>query len=171
MQSFMKFRYLFLIPFCFAYTIPALADIVIPQHILQKNRVKSWQQKFPGQTPGRLDIRLAPNGKELLLRLTFNSPADYSISLDGQTTGSGQVNVLDGTVRTARIPLAPAQGRERSLWLKVDYTLYGVEKTPFGIKRTDEILKTCTLRSFTILQHKGQAQLREDLIVQEECAL
>ncbi|MBR5346523.1 MAG: hypothetical protein IK129_02650 [Deltaproteobacteria bacterium] len=163
----MKYYHLFLLFLLALHAVPALADIAAPDYdyraqkkALQRRAMENWQQRFPNLIP-KLNVTLAPDGKALFLRLTFKSPADYSINLNDKTIGGGRVNALGGATQDESISITPLQNQESSWQLRVNYTLYGVENTRFGPKLTDEIMETCTTRRFTIHWQNGRAQFFE----------
>ena len=112
--------------------------------------VKVDKSKFFHLAP-ILDVTLAPDGKALLLQLAFKSPATYSIILDGQECGRGEVNESGAAKRLERIPF---DLRESEWLLKVDYTLRGVENL-----HSDETLDGCLIRLLKVTWQNGKAQI------------
>ncbi len=113
-------------------------------HTPESNNAKKFSHLAP-----TLDVTLAPDGKALLLRLTFKSPAIYNITLDGQECGRGEIKESSGAERLERVPFDP-RGSE---WLlKVGYKLHGVEDLT-------GVLDGCVIRLLKVTWQNGKAQI------------
>ncbi len=154
MHSFMNFRHLFLILFCFAYTIPALADIVQPD--ARERIIIVGDPYMDTHIPG-LDVTLSPKATALLLHFTFKSPAIYNITLDGRDCGGGTVDAPG--VRTQRVSFATPRRQESKWELRVAYKLRVVKNTRFGSKLTEKTHDVLQTRLLTVTWQNGKPRL------------
>lgn len=159
MRALKKLSGLFLLIPAMLCALPAQADIPSPGRDRRNAEVRDWHRRFPNLEP-TLELALAPDGKTLLLELTFRSPGEYTILLDGKERGHGKVAELGGAVRTERVPLFdPPPSREDAWRLKVEYTLRGVEETRFGPKLTNTSIQGCAIRNFGVSREGDQPRL------------